>query len=314
MILVQEKTIALDTPIDKYIPELSNRKVLRTINSELNDTVPAQRAITVRDLFTNTAGIGELIFVAPTCPLQQAIFQNQLPLAGAWIFPASMDEFLKRLGALPLAAQPGERWLYHMSSEILGCLIARVTGKTLETFMRERIFLPLGMVDTDFYVPAAKHHRLPVCYGTAYPSNEITVLDPVDGVVARPPLFESGAGGLVSTAKDLLEFSLMMLGRGRTQILSSETVKMMTRDWIPAEVKARSPFFKDFWATHSWGLGLGVTLGKTRGHAARCFGWDGAFGTSWWIDPAEDFVGMIMCQRRPDALGFAPWAEEFWKR
>lgn len=144
MILVEECRIRLDDPVDQWLPELANRRVLRTIESSLDDTMPAARAITVRDLLTFRSGYGELGFLSPTCPLQRAMSGAGLTL-GEYPFTFTPDAFLKRLGSLPLAHQPGDRWLYHTAAEILGVLIARVSGQSLATFLRERIFDPLGM-------------------------------------------------------------------------------------------------------------------------------------------------------------------------
>jgi CubicO group peptidase (beta-lactamase class C family) len=164
MILVEECKLRLDDPVDEWLPELKDRTVLRTIESPLDDTVPAKRRITLRDLLTFRSGYGEMGFLSPTCPLQQAMSEARLTL-GEWPFTVTPDEFMTRLGSLPLAHQPGERWLYHTGAEILGVLIARVSGKSLATFLRESIFEPLGMQDTGFHVPETKRDRLPTCYG-----------------------------------------------------------------------------------------------------------------------------------------------------
>src|SRR5512138_3576005 len=215
MILVEECKLRLDDAVDEFLPELANRKVLRTIDSELDDTVPTKRPITVRDLLTFRSGYGEVAFLSPTCPLQRALIEARLPLS-AWMFPGTPDDFMQCLGGLPLANQPGERWLYHMSAEILGVLIARVSGMPLSAFMRKRIFEPLGMNDTGFTVPEAQLDRVATCYQTDFSSGEITVLEEArSDLLARPCVFESGAGDqLVSTADDLLAFGRMMLNRG----------------------------------------------------------------------------------------------------
>src|SRR5579864_4168288 len=214
MILVEECKLRLDDPVDEFLPELANCNVLRTIDSELDDTVPAKRAITVRDLLTFRSGYGEVAFTAPTCPLQLAMTESRLPL-GAWPFAASAQEFMRRLGALPLASQPGERWLYHMSAEILGVLIARITGQSLGAFLRERIFDPLGMTDTAFSVPTTKLDRLPACYGADMATGQLVVLDEAHGGWAsKPPVFEGGGGGLVSTVHDMAAFGCMLLSGG----------------------------------------------------------------------------------------------------
>ena len=316
MILVEECRIRLDDPVDKWLPELADRSVLRTIESSLDDTVPAIRPITMRDLLTFRSGYGEVAFLSPTCPLQRAMSGAGLTL-GEYPFTFTHDEFLKRLGGLPLAHQPGERWLYHTSAEILGVLIARVTSQSLATFLRERIFEPLGMSDTNFYVPAAKLDRLPICYTRDFATGKVAVLHEAHGgFYARPPVFEAGGGGLVSTADDLLAFGRMMLNKGahgRERVLSRATVELMTMDQITLEQKARSPFFPGFWDECSWGLGLGVVT--TRREIARvpgCFGWDGAFGTSWWVDPREQLIGLFLTQRRPDVLAIPTWVLDFW--
>jgi CubicO group peptidase (beta-lactamase class C family) len=242
--------------------------------------------------------------------------EAHLPLT-EWIFPGTPDEFMKRLGQLPLAAQPGERWLYHMSAEILGVLISRVSGQSLGQFLKERIFEPLGMKDTGFFVPESKIDRLPTCYGTDLFSDELVVLDQArGGQVSQPPLFEAGAGGLVSTVDDMAAFGLMMLHHGTYKgkhILSRPSIQLMTRDHLTDTQKATSPFFENFWDSRGWGLGLGVTTRDTDlGEVAGRFGWDGAFGTSWYVDPWEQLVGVLMIQRRPDFLKLPDITHDFW--
>src|SRR5205823_8375718 len=159
------------------------------------------------------------------------------------------------------------------------------------------IFAPLGMKDTGFYVPEAHLDRLPTCYGRDFATGEVVVLhEGRGGHFVRPPVFESGGGGLVSTVDDLLAFGRMMLDHGaygRERILSRPSVELMTMDQIPPEQKAASPFFANFWQDHGWGLGVGVVTARRElaGVPGR-FGWDGAFGTSWWVDPKEQLVGV----------------------
>ena len=316
MILVEECRVRLDDPVDEWLPELKDREVLSTIESPLGDTVPAKRPITLRDLLTFRAGYGEVAFLSPTCPLQNAMMEARLPLT-EWLFAGTPEEFMKRLGSLPLAHQPGERWLYHMGCEIVGVLIARVSGRSLGTFLRERIFDPLGMKDTAFFVPEEKLDRLPTCYATDLFTGKLVVLDKArGGQVARPPSFEAGAGGLVSTIDDMAAFGQMMLNKGTyggERILSRSSIELMTMDHLAPEQKAASPFFAGFWNDHGWGLGLGVITARTdlSGVPGR-FGWDGAFGTSWWVDPKEELVGVLMTQRRPDMLAVPPLTLDFW--
>ena len=316
LILAEECRIRLDDPVDEWLPELKDRRVLRTIDSPLEDTVPAKRPITLRDLLTFRAGYGEVGFLSPTCPLQKAMAEARLPLT-EWLFAGTPDEFMSRLGKLPLAHQPGERWLYHMGCEIVGVLIARVSGQSLGSFLRERVFEPLGMRDTGFFVPEGKIDRLPTCYGTDLLTGRLVVLDEGrDGKVARAPDFEAGAGGLVSTIDDMAAFGEMMRNEGSCggeRVLSRRSVELMTMDHLTSGQKAASPFFANFWDDHGWGLGLGVITGRNdlSGVPGR-FGWDGAFGTSWWVDPKEDLIGILMTQRRPDMLGSAALTLDFW--
>jgi CubicO group peptidase (beta-lactamase class C family) len=316
MILVEECKVRLDEPVDEWLPELKGRKVLRTIESPLDDTVPAKRPITLRDLLTFRSGYGEVAFFSPTCPLQKALAEARLPLS-EWPFAGTPDEFMKRLGSLPLAHQPGERWLYHMGAEILGVLIARVSGKSLGAFLHDHIFEPLGMTDTGFQVPEAKLDRLPTCYGRDMVTGKLVVLEEArGGYAARSPVFESGAGGLVSTVDDLLAVGRMMLGNGTyggQRILSRPSNELITMDHITPEQKAGSPFFENFWNTRGWGLGLSVVTGRNDlADVPGRFGWDGAFGTSWYVDPKEEMIGIFMTQRRPDQLAIADFSLDFW--
>jgi CubicO group peptidase (beta-lactamase class C family) len=316
MMLVEECKLRLDDSVDTWLPELADRKVLRTPASALDDTVPATRAITVRDLLTYRCGYGEVLAVAPGSPIHRALVEARLPLA-SWPFAGTPDDLMKHLGALPLVSHPGERWLYHMSGEILGVLVARVSGKSLGAFLRERIFDPLGMKDTAFSVPESKFDRLPPCYCTDPSTGQTAVQDPArGGIYAQPPVFEGGAGGLVSTADDMLAFGRMMLRGGscrRERILSRTSIALMTTDHLTARQKETSPFFPHFWDTCGWGLGLGViTRRNDVGRSAGSFGWDGAFGTSCWIDPSEDLVGVLMTQRAPATLAYPAIIGDFW--
>src|SRR5215204_5024547 len=248
MILVEECALRLDEPVDPWLPELADRRVLRTIDSPLDDTVPANRSITLRDLLTFRLGIGAVMLFPPRYPIQQAMAEAGVA-PGPSLHEHQPDELMKRFGSLPLLHQPGEKWLYNSGSDILGVLISRVAGTSLEEFLRERIFVPLGMNDTSFSVPASKLDRLASSYWTNLETGEFEVFDGVeDSRWAGPPVFESGAGGLVSTVDDLLAFGRMMLKGGKygnERILSRPSVELMTTDHITPEQKAVSGFFPD---------------------------------------------------------------------
>jgi len=316
MILVEECALRLDEPVDPWLPELADRRVLRAIDGPLNDTVPANRPITLRDLLTFRLGIGAVMVFPPRYPIQQAM--AEAGVAPGPILPAhAPDELMKRFGSLPLVHQPGERWLYNSGSDILAVLISRVTGTSLGEFLRERIFAPLGMNDTAFSVPASKLDRLPSSYWTNFETGEFEVFDGVDDSRwASPPAFESGAGGLVSTVDDLLVFGQMMLNGGKYEgerILSRLSVELMTTDHISSEQKAVSGFFPGFWDNHGWGFGVAVVtrrddLAATPGR----YGWDGGYGTSWYVDPKEEMVGILLTQRVWEATGAPEVHLDFW--
>jgi CubicO group peptidase (beta-lactamase class C family) len=317
MILIEECKLRLDDPVDRFLPELANRKVLRTIDSELDDTVPAKRPITARDLLTFRSGYGEVGFLSPTCPLQRALIEARLPLS-TLTFPGTADDFMECLGRLPLANQPGERWLYHMSAEILGVLIARASGVSLSKFMRERIFEPLGMKDTGFTVPQKQLDRVATCYRTDPSSGEISVFAELGpDLLARPCTFESGGGDqMVSTVDDLLAFGRMLLNRGacgKERLLSRLSVELMATDQLTAEQKAASPFFENFWDSRGWGMGVSMVTRRDDVSAVPGrFGWDGAFSTSLYVDLHEDLVGVLMAQCLPGALRMPPVVLDFW--
>ena len=195
LILVEECALRLDEPVDRWLPELANRKVLRAIDAPLDDTVPAKRAITLRDLLTFRSGYGMIMVFPDRYPVQKAI--AEAGLAPGPIFPSfPPDELMKRYGSLPLLHQPGEKWLYNSGSDILGVLIARVTGQTLGTFLRERIFAPLGMNDTAFSVPQQKLDRLPTAYWRDRATQQLVAFDVArGGRFATPPPFESAPAG-----------------------------------------------------------------------------------------------------------------------
>ena len=316
MVLVEECRLRLEDPVDEWLPELAHRRVLRTIESPLTDTVAAKRPILLRDLLTFRCGYGEIGFISTTCPYQKALIEARLPLS-AWPFDGTNDEFMKRLGGLPLAHQPGERWLYHMGSEILGVLISRVSGLTLSAFLRRRLFDPLGMKDTGFTVAEADRPRLAGCYRTDASSGKVAKHDEeLRDVTPHPGFFESGAGGLVSTADDLLAFGVMMLNRGAyggERLLSRASVEAMTTDQLTPEQKSASPFFENFWESRGWGLGLSIITRRTDvAESPGRFGWDGVYGVSWYVDPREDLVGILMTQRVPEVLRLPPAYLDFW--
>ena len=301
MILVEEARLRLDEPVDRLLPELANRRVLRSIDSAVDDTVPANRPITLRDLLTFRWGFGMVMAPSGRYPIQKAIAEAGLaPGPNPLTFTA--DELMRRVGALPLIHQPGEAWMYHSGSDILGVLIERASGMRFEDFLATRIFAPLGMQDTAFSVPEAKLDRLSTCYQRDAATGSLVVYDAArGGLWSRPPAFASGGGGLVSTADDFLAFGRMMLNHGRhgtARILARPTVELMIADHLTPEQKAASPFAPGFWDTTGWGLGVSViTRRDSLSMSPGSYGWVGGFGTSWYTDPREDMVAILMIQR-----------------
>jgi CubicO group peptidase (beta-lactamase class C family) len=300
MVLVEECKLRLDEPVDRLLPELASRRVLMRIDSSLEETVPANRPITVRDLLTFRMGLGIIFAPSGTYPIQKAM--EELKLGQGMPAPATPpvpDEWIRRLGTLPLIHQPGERWMYNTGADVLGVLIARASQQRFETFLSERIFEPLGMKDTAFSVPPEKFGRFTTNYwiNPATGSREVYD-DPKDGQWSRPPNFPSGAAGLVSTIDDCLAFGNMMLNKGEygnRRILSRFSIEAMTTDQLTFEQKSVSGLVPGYFDTHGWGFGMSVVTKRDNIFLMPgSFGWDGGMGTSWYSDPAEDMVTILM--------------------
>ena len=302
MILVEECQLRLDEPVDRLLPELADRKVIKRFEGALDDTVPAKRSITVRDLLTFRMGFGIVVAPPDPCPILKAASDLRIGLGPP--SPASMpapDEWIRRLGSLPLMHQPGKRWMYSTGSDVLGVLIARASGQPFEAFLRERIFDPLGMKDTGFSVPAEKINRLATSYATNPQTGAFEVYDqPANGQWSRPPAFPAGASGLVSTADDFLAFSQMMLNKGKlgsVRILSRPSVELMTTDQLTPEQKATSGLTEVFFESRGWGFGVSIVTRRTDLAASiGMYGWDGGLGTSWRADPTENLTGILLTQ------------------
>ncbi len=300
MILVEECKLRLDEPVDRLLPELADRRVLKRIDGPLDDTVPARRPITVRDLLTFRMGFGQTMAPPDAHPILAAASQQQLGMGPP--NPSAMpapDEWIRRLGALPLMHQPGELWMYNTGSDVLGVLIARASGQALEPFLRERLFEPLGMSDTGFSVPAAKLDRFATSYWTDAGTGRLDLYDePAGGQWSRPPAFPAGGGGLVSTVDDYLAFGQMMLNDGKhgnERILSRLSVEAMTTDQLTSEQVADArPFLGD---NRGWGFGVAIVTARDDIAAVPGrYGWDGGLGTSWASDPEEQLVGILLSQ------------------
>jgi CubicO group peptidase (beta-lactamase class C family) len=277
--------------------------------------VAAERPVTVRDVLTFRMGLGmdfSAPFPQPTLDAMSALGLGDGPPAPAG--PPAPDEWMRRLGTLPLSHQPGSRWLYDTSAEVLGVLVARAAEQPFERFLAERVFGPLGMVDTAFSVAPADLGRFAGCYGTVGDDGGHAVYDAPDGQWSRPPAFPSGAGGLVSTVDDLLAFGAMLLTGGThlgERILTRPTIEAMTTNQLTPEQLATAAPSPD--AALGWGLGVGVQVrrvGPTRPVGA--YGWDGGLGSSWANDPSEGLVGILLTNQMWTSPSAPAVCRDFW--
>ncbi len=293
--LVREGLLELDEPVDRLLPELADRRVMRRMDGPLDDTVPADAPVTVRGLLTFTFGFGmvmEMFMASEPWPVVAAATDAGLATIG----PPQPDDFvhadtwIARFGELPLMAQPGERWLYNTGAHVLSVLCARAVGTSYDEVLRTRVFEPLGMRDTGFYTEDVE--RLATAYQPT--ADGLVVWDPPDGQWSRPPSFHDGAAGLLSTVDDLLAFARMLL-RGGSPVLAADQVREMSRDYLTAGQRELGTAFLD---GRGWGLGTSVVLD---GPWAGATGWDGGLGTSFLLHPARDLVVIVLTQRLFDA-------------
>ena len=297
MALVEEGRLALSDPITRWIPEMAGMRVLADPTGPLDQTVPATRAITVDDLMTHRAGLAYGFSV--TGPIARAYAQVSLR--------QDQDHWLAEVAALPLVHQPGERLTYGHSTEVLGILVARIEGTPLHRVLRDRIFEPLGMADTGFFIDADKRSRAATMYR----------LDPQSGlqhdamgpIPVTEPRFCQGGGGLVSTADDYLRFARMLLGGGEVdgvRVLSHESVAAMRTNRLTEEQRGHPFLGMPFWIGRGFGLNLSVVTDPDK--SARLFGpggtgtfsWPGAYGTWWQADPSRDLILIYLIQNFPD--------------
>ena len=288
--VIEEGLVGLDEPVDRLLPELAGRRVLRRMDGPVDDTVPAERAITTRDLLTFTNGFGmvtEMFGAGGPWPVVEASRKLALSTIGPPepdVQP-DPDTWIAGFGSLPLLAQPGERWMYNTGASVLGVLLARATGQPFAEVLRTRLFEPLGMPDTAFWT--SETDRLATAYGGT--PDGLVVWDEPDGQWSRPPAFGDGAAGLLSTADDVLAFSRMLLAGGGS-VLPAAAVRAMTSDQLTDGQKAHGGLGPGFFARKSWGYCQAVYDGGA-------FGWNGGLGTSWVADQAHDLTIIVMTQR-----------------
>jgi CubicO group peptidase (beta-lactamase class C family) len=311
MTLVEDCTLRLDDPVDALLPELADMTVLADPKGPLEDTVPAKRPITFRDLLTFTLGTGMVLAEPGTVPISDAlaVVDRNDP-------EPSPDEWIRELGALPLVHQPGERWMYEVAANLTVVLVARATGMSFGEALRERICEQLGMKDTGFSVGGESLSRLATAYQRDDVTGEVVVADGRDGYWSRPPAFESGGGGLVSTPADFLSFASALLAGGThrgQRVLSRPSVTLMTSDHLTQAQKAVSGFWPGYFDDMGWGFGMSVRTRRTHlGPSVGSYGWPGFWGTVWYNDPAEDMTAILMFQRAHAGDQRLPTMLDFW--
>ncbi len=288
--LVEAGRLGLDQSLEAWLPELADRRVLTSPAAPLDDTVPADRPITLRHLLTLGSGYG---MEFGDTPLREAMADNGTE-AGPDPVTLGADEWLARLAELPLAFQPGEGWRYHHSFAVLGILIARLTGRPLGEHLADDLFDPLGMPDTAFWVPEEKLDRLPAAY--RHGEGGLEEMEPAGGgFYAGPPPFDVSHAELVSTARDYHRFLRTLVESGRVDgapLISEAHLRQMTTDQVPAENKTPDSFFPGFWDGTGWGFGVGIeTTGSHRGR----YGWSGGQGTNFFVDP-DGTIGILLTQ------------------
>ena len=297
MALVEQGKLALSDPVTRWLPEFTNMRVLADPAGPLDTCVPARRPITVDDLMTHRSGMAYAFSVGG--PIGRAYSQVSLR--------QDQDQWLAEVAALPLVHQPGDRLTYSHATEVLGILLSRIEGKSLQAVLTEQILAPLGMTDTGFFISPDKRNRAATMY--RLDQNSVLQHDVMGPIPVKEPRFCQGGASLVSTADDYLTFARMLLEGGTVdgvRVLSEESVRTMRTDQLTEEQK-RHPFLgMPFWIGRGFGLNLSVVTDPSR--SAQLFGpggtgtfsWPGAYGTWWQADPANDLILIYLIQNYPD--------------
>ncbi|MFD8595685.1 serine hydrolase domain-containing protein [Kitasatospora sp. NPDC059646] len=312
MQLIDDGVFGLDDPVEYWLPELADRRVVRTPEAPVSDTVPAARPITVRDVLDSRAGYGfPADFSLPALvPLVSELLQG--PPQPQKVMPP--DEWLAALARIPMLHQPGAAWLYNICSDIQGVLVARATGQPLDEALAERLFEPLGMSDTGFSAPPGQAGRLSPLY-RPNPDGTLTVADPPDGQWSTPPAFPSGAGGLVSTLDDVFAFQRMLVTGGRADdgryVLSERAVWQMTTNYLTEQQRADGQLFLE---GQGWGFGGSVDVVRREPwNVPGRYGWVGGTGTAAHLVPTTGLMTVLLTQREMTGPTPPPLMREFWR-
>lgn len=289
--LAADGVLALTDPITRWLPELADRRVVRRLDGPVDDTVPAEREVTVEDLLTMRLGFGFAFEVDP-CPVAELAVARGLgmgpPLPSA--VQHTPDEWIEEFATLPLMEQPGQHWRYELAYPVLGVLLARAAGQPLPELMSERVFQPLGMADTGFAVPEHARERLIPCFTTGLALFDGT--DDSDWLAS--PSFPHAGGGLVSTATDYLRFGRLLLDGGG-HLLAPQAIAQLSADHL-TEAQRNGPSAAIFLDGEGWGHGVQVRLDPG---LPRRYGWGGGLGTTWYNFPDHDLTAVLMTQHLP---------------
>jgi CubicO group peptidase (beta-lactamase class C family) len=300
MILVEDDVIDLEEPVARLLPELGGQRVLARVDGPLDETVPLRRPVTIEDLLTFRMGFGLITEPEfnPPYPINLAVADLRLMIGEPDPrTPHHPDEWIRLFGTLPLMYQPGERWNYNAGTHVLGVLLARAAGRPLGDVLQKRLFDPLGMTATGFWLPPDRAWRLPAYYMTAFETGQMTErTDTGPEIWSRPPVFPSASGGLVSTVDDYYTFAGMLLNRGvhgGTRLLSEKSVELLTTNHLtPAQIAGGGELLDD----GGWGLGMGVTVKADEISAPGRYGWSGGYGTTWFNDPNRRLIAIGLTQ------------------
>ncbi len=297
MALLEEGKLALTDPVAKWLPELSDMRVLREPGGPLDKTVPARRLITIDDLMTHRSGLAYVFSVLG--PLSSAY--------GKMLMRQDQDRWLAELAKLPLAHQPGDRLTYSHATDVLGIALSRIEGMSLAAVLRERIFEPLAMPDTGFSVSPSGRRRAATMY--KLDKDNVLTHDVMGPAPITDPPFCAGGAGLWSTVDDYLRFAQMLLAGGTVdgaRVLSEDSVRSMRTDRLTDEQK-RYPFLgAPFWVGRGFGLNLSVVTDPAKSQqlfgpgGVGTFSWPGAYGTWWQADPSADLILIYLIQNHPD--------------
>ncbi len=304
MMLYEQGLFQLDDPVSQFLPAFAHMRVAVGGQRGKLDTVPAVRGITFRDLLTHTSGL--------TYGFMQSTLVDELYREQGIDFQTaecSLGELVERAAALPLLAQPGAEWNYSIATDVLGHLVAMISGEPFGEFLQRRVTEPLGMADTGFHVPAQQHARFAANYGRGKDGSLALLDDPATSRYLAPPAICSGGGGLVSTAGDYMRFCQFMLNKGEldgVRLLGRKTVELMTSNHLRGDMAAMGMprFSESSYEGIGFGLGFSVMLDPARAQIVGTpgeFAWGGAASTAFWVDPVEDMAVVMLTQLMPSS-------------